>query len=419
VTASNESVHISKENIRDQLPDGWKWVRLNDVCEQDKHIIEPESTEASRLLYLSLEHIESNSGRIFRVPMEPFVDEGKSTTYAFNKRHILYGKLRPYLNKVALPDFEGRCTTELIPLITKNNAVREYVAWILRRKETVQYAMREKTGSRMPRANIDDLFTLRFPLPPLPEQKRIATILNEQMTSVEKAHAAAEKQLEAAKALPAAYLWRLFPKQGQELPEGWKWVQLGNLCDFKRGPFGGSLKKEIFVKDGYKVYEQQHAIRNNFEIGNYYIDGNKYLEMEAFSIKPSDLIISCSGTMGRVAIVPSGVKPGIINQALLKLSPDLNQLEPAYLKDYLHTQSVQTQYFQMTAGSAIKNVASVSVLKGIPIPLPPFSEQKRISAELSEQLANVERVQEKLEAQLDEINALPAALLRKAFNGDL
>jgi len=111
----------------------------------------------------------------------------------------------------------------------------------------------------------------------------------------------------------------------------YEYVKLDEVCHFKRGPFGGSLKKEIFVKDGYKVYEQKHAINNDFEIGEYYITEKKYNEMIAFALKPNDLIISCSGTMGRIAIVPKNIKPGIINQALLKFSPMFGKIIPNFL----------------------------------------------------------------------------------------
>lgn len=90
----------------------------------------------------------------------------------------------------------------------------------------------------------------------------------------------------------------------------------------KRGPFGGSLKKEIFVPSGYLVYEQNHAINNNFNFARYFITKEKFEEMKAFAVKPKDFIISCSGTIGRIAEIPEDAKEGIINQALLKITLD-------------------------------------------------------------------------------------------------
>lgn len=135
---------------------------------------------------------------------------GISNCFRFGSDHILYGKLRPYLNKVALPNFHGRCTTELIPLLPKQNIHREFLALLLRQPKTVDWVMREKTGSRMPRANMKRLMKLEFPLPPLAEQKQIAAALNAKMAIAKQTHAAAEAELEAIEALPGALLRRAF-----------------------------------------------------------------------------------------------------------------------------------------------------------------------------------------------------------------
>ena len=88
-----------------ELPKNWTLVPLNKLCIQDRKFLQPGSRTSISLPYLSMEHIESQTGRILRTSFDLVEDEGKSTTFAFDPRHILYGKLRPYLNKVALPDF--------------------------------------------------------------------------------------------------------------------------------------------------------------------------------------------------------------------------------------------------------------------------------------------------------------------------
>lgn len=192
------------------LPDGWRWARLGDVCLMDRRIVVPNSDEAASLTYYSLEHIESETGRMLKEPTAVIDDQGKSATFRFDERHVLYGKLRPYLNKVALPDSSGRCTVELIPLLPNDDIEREFLVWLLRRQETVEFAMQNRTGSRMPRADMASLLTLEIPLPPLPEQRRIASMLNEQMAMVEQARRAAEEMLETVAALKNAFLREIF-----------------------------------------------------------------------------------------------------------------------------------------------------------------------------------------------------------------
>ena len=87
--------------------------------------------------------------------------------------------------------------------------------------------------------------------------------------------------------------------------------------------------------------------------------------------------MSCSGTMGKVAIIPNEFKKGIINQALLKISPS-NKILNVFLKLWMESTSFQESLKKHSGGAAIQNVASVSTLKNIEIPLPPLSEQRRI-----------------------------------------
>jgi len=169
------------------------------------------------------------------------------------------------------------------------------------------------------------------------------------------------------------------------LPKTWSLVALGDIAAhekgaIRRGPFGGSLKKEIFVESGFKVYEQQNAIKDDFQIGNYFIDEDKFREMEGFNVKPHDLIISCAGTIGKVAIVPYEALPGVINQALMRIRPNPEIILCRYLKWLLESPKYQRDIFGKSAGSALKNLAAISEIKKCKIPLPPLEEQRRIAA---------------------------------------
>ena len=162
----------------------------------------------------------------------------------------------------------------------------------------------------------------------------------------------------------------------------WQIVELGSVCKLTRGPFGGSLKKEIFVKEGYVVYEQSHAISNDFKTFRYFVSESKFNEMKRFQVLPSDIIMSCSGTMGRTAILPDCSPPGIINQALLKLSTS-DQMLSQFLKYWMDSPTFKHSINENSYGAAIRNVASVKVLKSIKVPLPPLKTQRSIVEELA------------------------------------
>lgn len=195
-----------------------------------------------------------------------------------------------------------------------------------------------------------------------------------------------------------------FKTNGSSINSKFNIVKLETVCKFKRGPFGGSLKKEIFVNDGYLVYEQYHAINNDFNFGRYFITETKFQEMNGFEVFPNDLLISCSGTMGKIAIVPENARKGIINQALLKLTPDTKKINPKYLKRVLESESIQSIYFRDQEGAAIQNVASVKVLKDIEIPLPTIEIQNQIILEIEKVQEEIQTLKNYITQKEEEIN---------------
>lgn len=198
------------------------------------------------------------------------------------------------------------------------------------------------------------------------------------------------------------------------MKQGWERNKLGDICGFVRGPFGGSLKKSNFKPDGYAVYEQQHAIYDQFEKIRYFIDDDKFNEMKRFELNPGDLIMSCSGTMGKIAIVPENVKKGIINQALLKLSPS-KKVSSIFLKLWMQSESFQNSLKEYAGGAAIQNIASVAILKNIEISLPPLPEQQRIVAILDECFAAIAKAKANAEQNLKNAKELFESYLQSVF----
>lgn len=170
------------------------------MCVPERVAIAGGSREARRLPYLGLEHIESETGRI--------IGSGSATAdrglcFRFSPAHVLYGKLRPYLNKVALPEFDGKCSTEAVPLRPHAGVDRAWFAIVLRRPQTVAAVVNASSGSRMPRADMDVLFALKAPLPELAEQQRLVRMLAEQEAQLAAIESAARAQMDDVNRLRA------------------------------------------------------------------------------------------------------------------------------------------------------------------------------------------------------------------------
>ena len=264
------------------------------------------------------------------------------------------------------------------------------------------------TGVTVPKLNQEKMCSITLPAPPLSEQQRIVDYLDSAFAKIDAMKANAEKSLNEAKALFQASL-----KEMLEPKEGWEEMKFGKICEFVRGPFGGSLKKECFRDSGYAVYEQQNAIYNKFTF-RYFIDDEKYKSLIRFKVNPGDLIMSCSGTIGKVAIIPEDCEEGVINQALLKLTPK-NKIDAHFLK-YL----MESNYFgeiinANIEGVAIKNIASVAVLKEIILSIPTVSVQQSIVETLDSLKSKVDRLQANFEKISQECDALKQSILRQVF----
>ena len=266
----------------------------------------------------------------------------------------------------------------------------------------------KNTGTTLPSLTQQVVKDVIIPIPLPSEQQSIVDYLDFAFAKIDSMKANAEKALNEAKALFQASL-----KEMLEPKEGWEEMKFGKICEFVRGPFGGSLKKECFRDSGYAVYEQQNAIYNKFTF-RYFIDDEKYKSLIRFKVNPGDLIMSCSGTIGKVAIIPEDCEEGVINQALLKLTPK-NKIDAHFLK-YL----MESNYFgeiinANIEGVAIKNIASVAVLKEIILSIPTVSVQQSIVETLDSLKSKVDRLQENFDKISQECDALKQAILRQVF----
>ena len=170
----------------------------------------------------------------------------------------------------------------------------------------------------------------------------------------------------------------------ENLPKGWAFCKLNDLGIYKKGPFGSSLTKSMFVPaetpNAIKVYEQKNAIYKDYNLGNYYIAYNKYQEMKSFEVFPKDFIVSCAGTIGEIYQLPQNAPKGIINQALMKITlykNDISQIFKILLDNALHLLTKESK------GTAIKNIPPFDILKNHIIMLPPLNEQIQIISKLN------------------------------------
>lgn len=205
-----------------------------------------------------------------------------------------------------------------------------------------------------------------------------------------------------------------------DIHENWVWSQFGLIADFKKGPFGSSITKSMFVPKGsntVKVYEQKNAIQKRHDIGDYYITEDKFQQLKGFEVNPNDIIISCAGTIGEAYQLPEGIDKGIINQALMRTR--LSQyIVPEFFLYYLDV-ILSSHVTSKSKGSAIKNIPPLKILNAIPFPVISMSEQNAIVDKVKELFEIIDNLSVEAKSQLETLNNLRQKTLDLAIRGKL
>ncbi len=373
-----------------QLPTAWKWTMLGGVCDfLDSRRIPVNNGERERRIAgkdkSDLYPYYGANGQV-----------GWIDNYIFDEPLILLAEDGGFFGSTTKPIayiVSGRCWVNNHAHVLKPHpdVCFEYILHALRIRPDVLDMV---SGSTRAKLNQQIASRISIPLPPLPEQKRIAAILNEQMSQVDKARAAAEAQLEAAKALPDVYLRQVFPKPDQPLPEGWQWVP------FKEATGRVNTQTRKLKTSEYKCSGQYPIVdQGQREIVGYTDDRSCII------YEPLPLVVFGDHTK----VAKHVDYPFAIGADGVVLLSSRNGVDSRFLFYWLR------QIYIRHLGYA----RHYSVLKSKTIPLPPLPEQKRIAASLNEKMAEVDKLRVALEKQLAEISAMPATILRKAFSGGL
>jgi type I restriction enzyme S subunit len=318
---------------------------------------------------------------------------------------------RMALGKAAINSIDLAINQDLRALIPKVELDTKYLLHaILGLSDDIE---RQGSGATVKGITQEKLSRLKIPLPPIPEQRRIAAILDQ-------ADALRAKRREALAQLDSLTQSIFIEMFGDPIanPRRWRKALMADVVakkyGIKAGPFGSSLKKEEYTSKGYRIYGQEQVIAGRFDIGDYYISERKFEQLKSCAVAEGDLLVSLVGSFGKVLIVPSGIEPGIINPRLLKISPSQQFVTSQFLASLLQHHSVQAHFGQVAHGGTM-GILNAGLLKQLEVILPPIELQR----EFAQQLAATEKLGQQHQESAETFNSLFASLQHRAFRGEL
>ena len=380
------------------MREGWTYKKLGEVCETSSG----GTPSKSHMEYYEggtipwLRSGEVAQGLIYNTEL-CITDLGleKSSAKIFPVNTVVIAMYGATVGQVGLLKKEMATNQAICGILPNSKLFPLFLLYSLKSKKSD--FLKDAVGGAQPNISQNLIKKTLIPIPPLAEQERIVAELDLLSSIIEKKKA----QLSEYDQLAQSIFYTMF---GDPITneKGWDCSNIDDICiSIVRGPFGSALKKEFFIKKNpkaYKVYEQKHAIQKSAQIGEYYISEEKYQELKRFEVFPNDVIMSCSGTIGELFVIPEFAEKGIMNQALLKFTLNYNIIDIYYFLFVMQ----YVKHSLVVHGSGLQNIGSVSILKNIKLSVPPLSLQQ----EFAEKIEAIEKQKALVQASIVETETL-------------
>ena len=270
--------------------------------------------------------------------------------------------------------------------------------------------IKDAVGGAQPNLSAGYLKTIEFKLPSLEQQTRITRNLSK----IDELLLLRKQQIAKLDELVKVRFVEMF---GDPINNPMKWV-VSKIEDIaaqeknalKAGPFGSALKKEFYVRSGYKIYGQEQVICGDASFGDYYIDEGKYKELKNCAVQAGDILISLVGTYGKTLIMPDNYEAGIINPRLMKITLNKNKVTPIYFKYYFESNALKASMDANTHGGTM-GILNLGIIRQMKIQVPPLSLQNQFAAFVE----RVDQQKQTVQQSLEKLELMKKALMQEYF----
>lgn len=403
----------------------WNSGTLDDLMTHETKGVDP--SDADGLPYVGLEHIDTGEMSLARLG-EPTAVRSRKTL--FETGDILYGKLRPYLDKAVLTAGPGICSTDILVLRPKSGIDPYFAGALLHLKPFVAHAVATTSGVNHPRTSWNAIRRYEVAVPPLPEQQAIAQVLR----TVQRAKEATEQVIAAAQELKKSLIGHLLaygpisPEKSVEradsavgaMPADWPVELLEQVVDsgggrLQTGPFGSLLHAEEYQSQGVPFVMP----KNMDSSGGIELAGVARISEEAadrlgrYRAEPGDVLVARRGEIGRRAVVPSEGRGWVCGSGSILVSTG-DRLESAFLSVFLEHPRTRLWLLNNSVGATMANL-STRILSALPVPVP----SRDVQSSIASSVAVVDRKIAAEEARRDALATLFDSLLHDLMTAKL
>ena len=412
-----------------EIPEGWT---IELIGNQVKEVNNPNTNgEEDNALQFKMGSIISKSQGNSKYNPETLegyniVDKGVIMLNGLNLSFDLISQ------RVGLVRERGVITSTYLAVKPTDNIDSEYLTYLFKAYDNCKAFHSMGKGLRQT-LSYGELRKYLLIYPSLAEQQRIAEFLDRKCAEVDEMIALQEQIIEELKAYKQSVITEAVTKglnpdvpmkdSGSlwigEIPTNWNLTRIGDVGEYKKGPFGSAITLDMFVPKGehtIKVYEQQNAIKKDWTLGYYYLPVD-YFEscLKGFEVLPNDIIVSCAGTIGEVYQLPMDVERGIINQALMRMriNSTINLSYFLYIFDLILKREAE----RSSNGTAIKNIPPFSIFKKILVPLPSLEEQQEIADYLDDKCADIDSLIQTKQSKIDSLKEYKKSIIYEYVTG--
>lgn len=401
---------------RGKLPEWWIDTQLGNIVDYGKATKRVLSDVNDDTWVLELEDIERESSKLLitiRAGERPF----KSTKNSFKKGDVLYGKLRPYLNKIILAEEDGVCTTEIIPLNVEPSCCNKYIFYWLRSSTFLRYVNDVSYGVNMPRLGTADGLKAPLRLAPLAEQKIIAEKLDTLLAQADSTKARLEKIPQILKRFRQAVLAMALNGTSEQSQNPAKIIKLKDVT--KKITDGEHLTPKTIIS-GIPLLSAKDVQENELLFDNvkYLSDTVAAKALNRCNPEKNDiLIVSRGATVGRTHLVSTGERFCLMGSVLL-IKMDTEQVIPEYMKLVFNDISGQQQLVS-ASGATAQQAIYIRDVKEFSFKLISLHEQHEIVRRVEQLFAYADTIEKQVNNALSRVNSLTQSILAKAFRGEL